>query len=95
MEGGAHAIAPRIRAPAATTNAVASFAELLPPSINLNYILLDFTALESHPADTFTVPTVTAQIPMMAKARRAAKVIGGQGRHSEPTWWCLHGARWH
>ena len=31
VEGGAHTIAPRIRALAAMTNAVASFAELLPP----------------------------------------------------------------
>ena len=59
VEGGAQAIAPRIRAPAVTTNAVASFAELLPPSRNLNYILPDLTPLESHPVGTFTAPTVT------------------------------------
>ena len=60
VEGGAQAIAPRIRAPAVMTNAVASFAELLPPSRNLNLILPVFTTLELDPAGTFMVPTVTA-----------------------------------
>ena len=45
-------------------------------------MLPDFTTLESHRAGTFTVPTVTAQIPMMTSAGHAATVIGGPGRHS-------------
>ena len=78
VEGGAQAIAPRIRAPAAMTNTAASFAELLPQSRNLNYILLDFTTIKSHPAGLFMVPTTTAQITMMTSAGRTATVIGDQ-----------------
>ena len=82
VAGETQVIAPRIRAPAATTNAVVSFAELLPPSRNFNYILPDFTALESHPAGTITAPIITTQIPMMTSTGHAASMISGPGKHS-------------
>ena len=73
------AFIPCVKAPTISMRKVTNFAALIPPSRQMNYVLPDFSTLESHPAGTYTSPTMTQQVPITMSSRRASAVIGGPG----------------